>query len=304
MERRFNYVYVTTNLINGKQYVGDRSCDCDPKIDPYFGSGRPYFKRALNEYKKENFKKEVLEIFPTRLEAFNAQEKYIIEFNTLIPNGYNISPKGGHLFKGSMSNETKRKIGNANKISLKGHKLSEESIQKRLKTIKGRPSPLIGKKQSIDSITKRAKSNTGKKRTLAQRENMKVAQQNRKPLTTEQRKHISDAKKGKIPWMKGKHHTKETKKIIAEKQKGRIFSKETRMKISKSQKGKIISKETREKMSLASKGKPKADQHKNNLRKAMLGKKYPKIYCIFCKKEYAVHMFKLYHGDNCKSKDI
>ena len=32
MERKFNYVYLTTNLVNGKQYIGDHSTD---KINDY-----------------------------------------------------------------------------------------------------------------------------------------------------------------------------------------------------------------------------------------------------------------------------
>ena len=32
--------------------------------------------------------------FKTKQEAFDAQEKYIKKYDTLIPNGYNLSPKG------------------------------------------------------------------------------------------------------------------------------------------------------------------------------------------------------------------
>ena len=34
------YVYLTTNLLNGKQYVGERSCNCEIENDKYLGSGR------------------------------------------------------------------------------------------------------------------------------------------------------------------------------------------------------------------------------------------------------------------------
>lgn len=93
----FHYVYLTTNLINNKQYVGDRTCYCEPEKDKYLGSGL-YYKNAEKYYGKENFKKVILEKFLTRLEAYNAQAKYIIEHNTLRPNGYNISPSGGFGF--------------------------------------------------------------------------------------------------------------------------------------------------------------------------------------------------------------
>lgn len=125
------YVYITTNLINRKQYVGDRSCACDPKKDSYLGSGK-YFKHAENNYGKENFKKEILEQFNTKKDAFDAQEKYIKKYNTLTPNGYNISPKGGHQCKNGASTESRKlmsiaKQGNSYK---KGKKLSYISKQK------------------------------------------------------------------------------------------------------------------------------------------------------------------------------
>lgn len=37
--KKFHYTYITTNLINGKQYIGDRSCNCLPNKDSYIGSG-------------------------------------------------------------------------------------------------------------------------------------------------------------------------------------------------------------------------------------------------------------------------
>jgi len=72
MSKKFHYVYVTINLINEKCYVGDHSSD-DPN-DDYLGSGI-LFNRAKKKYKKENFKKEILEYFDTKEKAFNAQEK-------------------------------------------------------------------------------------------------------------------------------------------------------------------------------------------------------------------------------------
>jgi len=107
MEKQFNYVYITTNLINGKQYVGSHGTN---KVDDgYLGSGR-YFLRSLKKEGKENFKRKILQECKSILEARELESFYILKYNTLYPNGYNLSPKGGIGFKGANhSEETKRK---------------------------------------------------------------------------------------------------------------------------------------------------------------------------------------------------
>ena len=53
----FGYVYRTTNLINGKRYIGKhRSKEFDKK---YYGSGK-HLKSAIKKYGLENFKIEIL----------------------------------------------------------------------------------------------------------------------------------------------------------------------------------------------------------------------------------------------------
>jgi hypothetical protein len=52
MEKRY-YIYITTNLINGKQYIGKHYGLIN---DDYFGSGI-LLQKALKKYGKENFKK-------------------------------------------------------------------------------------------------------------------------------------------------------------------------------------------------------------------------------------------------------
>jgi group I intron endonuclease len=210
--KRFHYTYLISNLVNGKQYIGDRSCDCFPESDPYLGSG-VYLKQAQGKYGKENFKKEILELFETKQEAYNAQEKYIKKFNTVQSNGYNISPKGGLGVPGSYHNEeTKKKISLSNmgragspnnkfnfgnrhtdeakekiRLSHKGKKQSKEHIEKRFKNLKreyksGKDNPLYGRHHTDESKEKISLSLSGKK------------------LSEEHRKKISEgAKKIKRP---------------------------------------------------------------------------------------------------------
>ena len=166
MEKHFNYVYIITNLVNNKQYVGDHSTN---KLnDNYLGSGIA-LNNAKNKYGKEKFKKEILEFFDTKIDAFNAQEKHINEYNTLTPNGYNISPKGGLHVSGCHSKETikKIKIGNLGKNKGKHHsKESKESISNGLI---GRPSS----EKCRENMKRVGKMNKGKKRSNKFKENLK-----------------------------------------------------------------------------------------------------------------------------------
>ena len=104
--KQFNYVYLITNLVNQKQYIGEHSTN--NLNDNYFSSSA-YVKNAVKKYGTENFKIEILEQFNTKQTAFNAQEKYIKYYNTLIPVGYNISPTGGSNCKGGVMHVSSRK---------------------------------------------------------------------------------------------------------------------------------------------------------------------------------------------------
>lgn len=186
--KKFHFVYITTNLINGKQYVGDHSTD--NLNDEYLGSGKPVFKNAIKKYGRENFKREILELFETKKEAFNAQEKYINIYKTHVSQrGYNISLSGGHgVFGGYISDETKKKISLSVSKSLKGRVFSEEHKkklseagknkiftkehkQKMSNSAKNRPSNRKGKKHSEE--TKLKISNAGKGRKHSEKTKLK-----------------------------------------------------------------------------------------------------------------------------------
>jgi len=170
MKNQIHYVYVTTNLINGKQYVGDHTIN--DKSLYYIGSGK-IIECAIKKYGEKNFFKEILEWFDTRKEAFVAQEKYIKLFNTLTPNGYNISPTGGMNENGGLhseeSKEKNRKSHLGKPVWSKGMKFSEShrknlSESRRInKCAIGENNGMHGKKHTKESRKKMSLKRLGKK---------------------------------------------------------------------------------------------------------------------------------------------
>lgn len=147
IEKKYNYVYITTNLINGKQYVGDHSTN--NFNDGYLGSGVK-LKHAIKKYKKENFKKQIIEFFETKKEAFDAQEKWIKEYNT-IEEGYNISSKGGLGIPGSFHNEeTKKKIGLAHKGKIGTEIINYNKKYKKGKTYEEQMAFIYGELEGLE----------------------------------------------------------------------------------------------------------------------------------------------------------
>lgn len=84
-------VYLTTNTINNKKYIG-----VDSKNDPkYLGSGKQ-LKQAINKYGVESFTKEILKEFKTKKEAYLYEIEMIIKFNAVESNEYYNIQEGGN----------------------------------------------------------------------------------------------------------------------------------------------------------------------------------------------------------------
>jgi hypothetical protein len=81
-------IYKTTNLINGKIYIGQTK---HPDNKRYLGSGT-YIKKSIKKYGRQNFLRETLEVCNTQQEL-NERELYWI--NKLNSTDFCISnPKG------------------------------------------------------------------------------------------------------------------------------------------------------------------------------------------------------------------
>lgn len=154
------YVYLTTNLINGKKYIGSHFGKLN---DSYLGSGNT-FKKALAKYGKLNFKKEILEICNDFDSVNIAEEKWISYYNAVYDdNFYNIATGG--LNSNPIAGMTEEAL------KQRSRKLSEANKGEKNyfygKHFCGEAHPMYGRHHTEESKKKMSESKSGGKSPTA-----------------------------------------------------------------------------------------------------------------------------------------
>ncbi len=181
-------IYVITNLVNAKQYVGiTKNLKRRWKEHLQMNGSAKALHESMKKHGEENF------VFTHIADAFDKESASVLErllikeHNTLAPSGYNLTSGGQGAY--DVSYETKEKMRNARL----GKKMPESSRKKLSDSKKGIPMNLATKNKLLAvNVGKKASEQTKKK--------------------------MSDAKKGKPPNSAGKPRSKET----IEKQKAAI----------------------------------------------------------------------------------
>lgn len=88
----FGYIYKTTNLINGKIYIGQHKSDVFD--NSYYGSGK-LISRVINKYGRENFSCEIIEKCFDKEQMSEAEKFWIDKFQSFPKTGigYNLTPR-------------------------------------------------------------------------------------------------------------------------------------------------------------------------------------------------------------------
>jgi len=169
------HVYLITNKINNKQYVGvTHHSDVMMRFETH-KYGRIRLSSAIKKYGADNFIVESIKECKDIDEAYSLETYYINFYNTRYPIGYNFSDGGkgskkGHGNSMPTSEETKKKISESKKGQYWGSNLSKERLEEEYKkraltrTGQKRKSYNIGQfKDKIwinkDSTVKRIKAN-------------------------------------------------------------------------------------------------------------------------------------------------
>ena len=108
-------VYVIKCLKNGKVYVGE-SINIKNRLRRYKKERTQLIGRALDKYGDDQFEVHV-EYFPDfkKPDLLILEERLILQYNSLTPNGYNICNKGTDKTGMKHTEDSKIKIGNAHR---------------------------------------------------------------------------------------------------------------------------------------------------------------------------------------------
>jgi len=193
-------VYLVTNKINGKQYVGQTTKTLEARwFDHNQTRKNPsckYLYSAIQKYGVENFQVETLVIVDSKEEMDRNERGLIAALGTKAPKGYNLTD-GGDGAQGFVFTLEQR-----NKISrgLLGRRMSDKARTKLLERNKGNKFSL-GVKMPEEHRLKLININKGRKQSVEERAKRSAAQ-------------------------KGRRHSEETKRKMSESAKRRYTNKE------------------------------------------------------------------------------
>lgn len=118
--KKYHIIYKTTNLVNGKYYIGKHSTN--DLNDGYLGSGI-VLRRAIKLHGIENFSREILFVFDNENEMNSKEKELITEESINSTYTYNIALGGQG---GNLGNLVNQKIGDSMKRVLTGVPKTEE----------------------------------------------------------------------------------------------------------------------------------------------------------------------------------
>ena len=196
-------VYIIKNRVNGMSYIG-----CTVRFKERISrhmtgkfSGSVLLYSAIAKYGKENFEVEIIERFDDLVSMQTAERKYIKEYNSTTPSGYNIhyGGLGGKILL--TKEQMDAKIENAKKVSKNN----------------------IGNKWNIGRVCSRKT-----KEAVSRAQKGKV-------ISDAHKKAIRERNIGN-KWNVGRQRGAEWRARLSKSNKGKVFSDETKLKMSASAK--------------------------------------------------------------------
>lgn len=206
-------IYLITNTENAKKYVGITKFSLEERFSQHIKRGF-ILTEAIQKYGYQNFSIDLIEEVESAERAYELEKYYIQEYNTKVPNGYNLTDGGDGIFGWEATEEYRKecservkKLHKEKKVGMYGKKHSDETKQKMSLAAKGKLKPwLQGRKVSDETRKKISEINKG--RILSEETRKKIS---------ENHHNIS----GENNPMFGKKHSPETIEKIKERAKNR-----------------------------------------------------------------------------------
>lgn len=206
-------IYLITNKENKKQYVGITKFSLEERFSQHIKRGF-LLTEAIQKYGEQKFFINLIEEVESSERAYELEQYYIKQYNTKVPNGYNLTDGGDGIFGWEVSEEYRqqcservKQLHKEKKVGMYGKKHSNETRKKMSSVSKGKPKPwLLGRKFSPETIERLRQINLGK---IASEETRKKISENHHDVNGE-----------KNP-MYGKKHSPETIEKLKQKAKNR-----------------------------------------------------------------------------------
>lgn len=200
----YGFIYITTNMVNGRKYIGQKKFDNKGAWKTYLGSGTS-LKQAVKMYGRENFSREIVMI------AFSEKGLNLLEIEFIKNHDasesrdyYNISFGGEAFATGTHhSEEARRSISQ----KLKGRVKSADTRRKLSEAFKGKPltedtkrkmrDARIGRHCSEETKQRISMANKGISKTPQAKINMGIAQKGA-IVSLDGRRHMSFARRARL----------------------------------------------------------------------------------------------------------
>lgn len=115
VEEPYGFIYITTNMVNGMRYLGQKRIEFGKDWYSYLGSGK-YLKRAIKKYGRENFIRNIV-CFCYSEDELNKSEYDLSVFLDVVESDdwYNLCYGGGTTNGYHHSEESKKKMSDNSK---------------------------------------------------------------------------------------------------------------------------------------------------------------------------------------------
>jgi len=214
-----HYTYMITDILTNKFYVGVRSSKCKPEDDINYMSSSKIVKELIKNNGKENFIKMIMDEFPTRELANEAEEDFLTRnnagYNTLFYNQTN----GNNKFCTFGISPTEEHINHLAELSRQ--RWANGEMQSSIDATKKRWAE--GKMKNVLTATRKIgkRGLKGDDRTPAQKAH--DASDLNKHWLGKKRPEFSSSIKGRDNHMFGKKHSEESKEAISKKKLDKDF---------------------------------------------------------------------------------